>query len=333
MMKTPTKFIALLSGAALLASSAFAQGVVTNPVGYVTTTVAANSDGVLSAALHRAALFSGSVASIDDLDSISVTGTPGFSADEYAGGVNFVLFTSGSREGLWAVVTANGVDTIDLTFVTQDFGSAVDDRVEAGDTFDVIPFWTPGTLLPEGGTSAGTQLLVYSREQAGINLSPVSIYTLFDAYGWYNGPDDVNNAAIYPDESVVVRNKSAEPLSLVQSGAVPMAAFRTVLAAVSVGVQQDIRMTTGLASSVAMRDLLDPGVAAVGDQILLYDQTQTGENKSPVTIATYFDVYGWYSGPNDLNGRLLEPGEGFVYRKSAVNTSDIVVSHSPSYQN
>lgn len=326
----------LLTGASLFLSAGIslsqAQSVSTIPVGYVTTDVPANSDGILSPALHRAALYSGSVGSVADVDTIVVSGTPGFSADEYAGGGNFVIFTSGDREGLWAVINANTTDSIDLTFVTQDLGSVADDRVEAGDTFEVVPFWTPATLLPEGSTAAGTQLLVYSRSQPGINLSAVSIYTLFDTFGWYNGPDDVNNEPIYPDESVVVRNKSSEVLSIVQAGAVPMSSYRTVLSLVSAGVQQDIRLTSGLPAQVAIRDLIDPGSSGDGDQILLYDQDQLGENKSAVTIATYFDGFGWYSGPTELNDYMLQPGEGFVYRKAGTNASDVVVDYTPTYQ-
>ncbi len=51
MMKNPTKFIALLSGAALLASSGFAASVATNPVGYVSTTAADGSDSFIGTVL------------------------------------------------------------------------------------------------------------------------------------------------------------------------------------------------------------------------------------------------------------------------------------------
>lgn len=330
-MKTSLKTISLLASAALFTLNSL-SAVETDPVGYVTTSVPANSDGLLSVALHRPAVFSGSISAVVDSDTITIANSPAFTADEYSGGGYFVLFTSGDREGLWAVISSNSSDSLDLTFTNQDLGTEVNDRVNAGDTIDITPFWTPATLLPEGEVVAGTQLLVFSREQPGINLSAVSIYTLFDTFGWYNGPTDVNATPIYPDESVVVRNKSASPLSLVQAGAVPMSAFRTVLSSVSAGVQQDIRLTTGLPTAVKIRDLIDPGAAGVGDQILIFDQNQAGENKSATTIATYFETFGWYSGPTELNDYLLEPGQGFVYRKAASNNTDVVVTHAPTYQ-
>ncbi|WPJ94263.1 TIGR02597 family protein [Coraliomargarita algicola] len=330
-MKKSIKTFSLIASAALLTITSL-SAVSTDPVGYVTTTIPANSDGLLSTALHRPAIFSGSVASIPDSDTIEVSNSPEFLADEYAGGGNFILFTSGDREGLWAVIDSNDADSIDLTFVIQDLGEDVEDRVEIGDTFSIIPFWTPATLLPEGETAAGTQLLMFSRSQPGINISAAFIYTLYDTYGWYAGPTDVNNEPIYPDESLIVRNVSDEPLKLVQAGNVPMSAYRTVLSSLAEGVEQDIRLTSGLPSEVAIRDLLDPGTAGAGDQILIFDQDQVGQNKSAAIIATYYETYGWYSGPTERNNYLLQPGQGFVYRKAAANNLDIVVTHSPSYQ-
>jgi uncharacterized protein (TIGR02597 family) len=330
-MKIPSKTISLLATASLFTLSSL-SAVETDPVGYLTTSIPANSDGLLSPALHRQAAYSGSVESVSDADTIAVSGTPNFTSDEYAGGAYFMLFTSGDREGLWAVVDGNGIDSVDLTFVTQDLGTVANDKVVADDTFQIIPFWTPRTLLPEAATTHGTQLLVFSRTQPGINLSASSTYTLFETFGWYAGATDVNDFPIYPDESVVVRNKSANPIALVQSGNVPMAAYRTVLSAASSGVQQDIRLTTGLPSSVAIRDLIDPGSIGVGDQILIFNQAQTGENKSASITATYFETFGWYAGATELNDYLLEPGQGFVYRKAASNSTDVVVTHSPTYQ-
>ena len=84
MMKTPHKFITLLSGAVLLASSGFAQTVATDPVGYVTTTVEAYSDAVVSPVMARPASFVGTISSVDDGDTITLSGTPNFTVDEFA---------------------------------------------------------------------------------------------------------------------------------------------------------------------------------------------------------------------------------------------------------
>lgn len=318
--------------AAIAASlAATLQAVETEPVGYVTTTVPANSDGIVSPALHRAPVFSGKIASVDDADSVTLTGAS-FTTDQYAGGGYYLLVSSGDREGMWAVIDSNDADTTNLTFVTEDLGSQAGDKVLAGDSVSIIPFWTPSTLIPDGSAPENTQLLVFSRNEPGINLSASGTYTYFDGFGWYSGPTDFSDTPIYPDESVIVRNVSGSPINVVQSGNVPMSAFRTVLSHVSTGVQQDIRLTSGLPSPITLSELADPGAAGDGDQILIFDSAQTGQNKSASITATYFDGFGWYSGPTDLNTHTINPGEGFIYRKAASNSGDVVVDLKPSYQ-
>jgi uncharacterized protein (TIGR02597 family) len=338
MMKTSKKFIALLSGAALLASSAFAQTVATDPVGYVTVTVEANSDAVVSAVMARAASYSGTIASIDDADTITLSAIPGFTPDEFAPTDEFgnnsyyVQFTSGDREGLWAIISGNTSSALDLTFVNQDLGSVVDDQVLAGDAVAIIPFWTPATLYPDADVANLSELLVFSRTVAGINLSASATYVSFDTFGWYNGGTPVDNFPIYPDESMVFRNKSASPQQLTQAGTVPMAAFRTVLALVAGGTQQDIRLTSGLPLNVTLQEIADLGASGDGDQILIFDNTLTGENKSASITVTYFDGFGWYNGGTPMNSYALAPGQGIVYRKLGANTSDVVLNFKPTYQ-
>ena len=60
MMKTPHKFITLLSGLVLLASSGFAQTVATDPVGYVTTTITSGYN-TIGTSFAKAPTYTGSV--------------------------------------------------------------------------------------------------------------------------------------------------------------------------------------------------------------------------------------------------------------------------------
>jgi len=181
--------------------------VATDPVGYVTLTVEAYSDAVVSPVMARPASFVGTISSVDDEDTITLSGTPNFTVDEFApsdsSGNNsfYVQFTSGDREGLWAIVSANTSSSLDLTFVNQDLGSVVGDQVLAGDGVEIIPFWTPATLFPDADVANLSELLVFSRTVAGINLSASATYVSFDTFGWYNGGTLVDNLPIYPDES------------------------------------------------------------------------------------------------------------------------------------
>jgi len=339
MINTSQKLIALLSGAALLSvSSLAAQTATTAPVGYVTVTVEANSDAVVSAVMARPASYVGTIASIDDADTITLSATPGFTPDEFAPTDEFgnnsyyVQFTSGAREGLWAIISGNTSSALDLTFVNQDLGSVVGDQVLAGDAVEIIPFWTPATLYPDADVADLSELLVFSRTVAGINLSASATYVSFDTFGWYNGGTLVDNLPIYPDESMIFRNKSASPQQLTQAGEVPMAAFRTVLALVTGGTQQDIRLTSGLPLGVTLKELADLGASGDGDQILIFDNTLSGENKSASITATYFDGFGWYNGGTLMDSYELAPGQGIVYRKLGTNTSEVVLNFKPTYQ-
>ena len=338
MMKTPHKFITLLSGAVLLASSGFAQTVATDPVGYVTTTVEAYSDAVISPVMARPASFVGTISSVDDGDTITLSGTPNFTVDEFApsdsSGNNsfYVQFTSGDREGLWAIVSANTSSSLDLTFVNQDLGSVVGDQVLAGDGVEIIPFWTPATLFPDADVANLSELLVFSRTVAGINLSASATYVSFDTFGWYNGGTLVDNLPIYPDESMIFRNKSGSPQQLIQRGKVPMSAFRTVLALVADGTTQDLRLTSGLPVDVTLQEFADLGASGNGDQILIFDNTLPGENKSASITVTYFDGFGWYNGGTPMNAHVIAAGEGIVYRKQGSNSSEVVLDFKPSYQ-
>jgi hypothetical protein len=62
MIKTPTKFIALLYGAALLTSSAFAQGVATDPVGYTSMTISSGYN-TIGTSFAKAPSYTGTVSS------------------------------------------------------------------------------------------------------------------------------------------------------------------------------------------------------------------------------------------------------------------------------
>ena len=333
------KYLAVLPGAALFVSSQLAaESDSTNPVGYITLTVKASSDAVVAASMARASSYVGTVASVDDSDTITLSGSPGFTVDEYApadeDGNNsyYVQFTSGDREGLWAIIDGNGSSSLDLTFVTQDLGSDEGDQVLSGDTVAIVPFWTPATLFPDADVVDGSELLVFSRTVAGINLSASSVYVSYDGYGWYNGGTYVDHLPIYPDESMIFRNKSGEDQKLTQAGQVPMATFRTVLSLVSSETQQDIRLTAGLPVSVALQDFADLGASGDGDQILIFDNTLAGENKSASKVVTYYDGYGWYDGGTEMNTYEIDPGQGIVYRKKGANASDAVVKFKPSYQ-
>jgi len=125
MIKTPTKFIALLSGAAFLMSSAFAQGVTTDPVGYVTAEIPAHAGGSSTLTLVNLPLlptsdFVGSVATISgtqlNLESALLAAGQFDVTDANGLPMYHVEFTSGvDSEGLTVGIASNATDSITLS--------------------------------------------------------------------------------------------------------------------------------------------------------------------------------------------------------------------------
>lgn len=324
----------LLSLVLLGAVSSFAQTTATTePVGFVSKTVPANSDATYCPSLQRTAAFVGTVGTINDTDTITVGGTsPGWTTDQFKN-THYLLIGSGDREGLFAEIVGNTANSVDVVFFVGGFGTVSGDRVNVGDQVKIIPFWNLGTLLPDGVVPDGTTVLLYNRSQSGINKSASVIYTMYAGFGWYDGPNNGNSQVVYPDESFVIRSPAGQAVNLTQTGAVPMDKIRTLLTNVTPGQDQDIRVTSGIPVPVTLSSVFNPGAAGDGDTVLVFNDASSGLNKSASNVITYYNGFGWYDGPTDMSGLLLQPGQGLLYRKAGANSAQqLVVSFKPSYQ-
>lgn len=325
-----------LTALSLLAATLAQAQVTTDPVGFVSNSVTATGGGsgtdiTYSPVLTGASAFQGTIAAIPTSSSLQISGTPGWTANQYATGY-YVLIASGNREGMWAQISANTSDTLSLTFFVGNLGTVTGDQVVVGDSIKIIPFWTLGTLLPDGPVQNGTIALVYDRSQSGINLAASTAYTLYTGYGWYSGPTNGNSQIIYPDESLVIRVPAGQTLNLSVTGCVPVNKIRTVFQNVTASQDQDIRTTTGCPIPVALGTFLNNGAPSAGDIVLIFDDTAQGINKAATFAATYYVGYGWYSGPTDLNNYQIQPTQGIVYRKAGANSSTNVTNvFTPSY--
>lgn len=322
----------LCSIAALAFSLTASQAVETDPVGFTSKTIPANSDATYSASLQRTSVFTGSIQTVIDADTIQVTGTPGWTANQFSN-THFVLIGSGPREGMFAEIVGNTATSLDLIFFVGNLGTVSGDNVVAGNEVKIIPFWTLSTLLPSANIPDGTQVLLYNRTQSGVNKSSSNVYTFYTGFGWYDGPTEGNSQVIYPDESFVIRAPSTQSVTISQVGSVPMDKFRTLLINPVAAQDQDIRVTTGSPIPVALSQVFSPGAAGNGDSVLVFDDSATGQNKSASQVITYYNGFGWYDGPNDMNSLLIQPSQGLVYRKAGSNSSNqVTVSYKPSYQ-
>ncbi|MFP4351847.1 MAG: hypothetical protein ACLFTU_03320, partial [Puniceicoccaceae bacterium] len=154
------------------------------------------------------------------------------------------------------------------------------------------------------------------------------IFTYFDGFGWFSGPTDGASHPIYPDESYVIRAPSSDGFEVALSGSVNVSDFRLALNLVEEGSTQDIRLTSSLPVPAELGSLFGADGVSDGDKVLFISNSEAGVDKAASLIATYFDGFGWFSGPTDLNDHLVQPGQGLIYRKSGSNPSISVATIS-----
>jgi hypothetical protein len=214
MIKTPTKFIALLYGAALLTSSAFAQGVATDPVGYVTI-VAPAGNSTLSAPLVNANVFAGATTATADGTGVSVLTFAGASlvASAYDAGVYpthyVVITTSGANDGFVLDVLSNDTSTItvsDEVVAALSLGSVESVLVRKHVT--ILDLFEGAT----GMTAFADAVNFYNDDGSSDSF-------LWSGTGWVDGGfQSVDARPVYPGQGVVYF--SAAGASIVVAGAV-----------------------------------------------------------------------------------------------------------------
>jgi uncharacterized protein (TIGR02597 family) len=304
---------------------------VTDPVGFVSVTVPAQSDAVLAVPLYRTAAFRGIIQSISG-NTITVSGTPNWTTNQYVQNIGTqndtfaVVIASGAKEGLTGRVTANGAGTVTLqldagedltgigTVAVPVDPDGAGPKTAQADQVDILPYWTPQTLIT--GVPIGTEFLGFEGTGAGVNLAAVQLLG-FTGSGWEDQitSNDASHKPLNFGAGFVLRNNSGSPVTISMVGAVPMSSHRMRFRTLAGGVDQDVRF--GYLSPVpeAVVSLQIPAVA--GDAILGFNNAAQGKNKSASTIYA-FDGAQWV---DDITGEplnanvMLQPGFGYIYRK------------------
>ena len=321
-------------------SSAFAQGVTTDPVGYVTTTTPTGDDALVGLPLTQAIALSGAA---DSVSGAEVTVSAALVADAY-NNTHYALATSGANAGQWSEVVATAVDSI----------TTADVLLAATDTFDVVPFWTLATAFPAGaGVGASTvpsapvaTVLINDPTAAGINFSAASAYLYFTDGGtndgWYNASnfDPANDLRLAPDAYLTIRNNTGAAVSSVVSGSVPVGVVGSTIARQLVG-QQDTQLVnpypaaitldaSGLVGSIAATTV----PSSPTDTVLIFDiEASSGQNISTSAAYLYFTDGGtndgWYNASTfDPAGAVEIPAGGaFIVRRAG--GADEVVQWNP----
>ena len=320
-------------GYALFAPLSEAQTVVSDPVGFTTSSCLSNSDTLLSLPFTRPQAFVGSIASVSG-STITVVGSPGWTTNQfvYVQGAQpnhyYVLIgpasTTNPKEGHIYTVTGNAAASLTVDISADDLTG-----IPANAQVVVIPYWTPATLFPAGNAGVSftettappaykTLLRVPNYSAPGINLPYASEY-YFNNGSWQRinpagaGDDD----PLLPDGYFVVRTSNGAPtVPLTNLGAVLLKKTSTALAtAASPGQDNPAGMIRPF--GVALNATGLSGAFGPSDQLLLFDNTQAAFDKAPSAIYTY-DTHWRLSGDATMADRgsdVIPQGTGFLVRK------------------
>jgi uncharacterized protein (TIGR02597 family) len=335
--------------------------VTTDPVGSITTPCLARSDTYIGIPFTRPPEFNGTVQSADD-STLTVTGSPGWMNNQfvYAAGSApkhyYVLVGSGGssnpKEGHFYPVVANGSNTltVDTTFDSLT-------GIVANTQITLIPYWTPATIFPASAANISftpttsssayqTQLRIPNSSSAGIKLPPSAIYYFSknvdgtsNNVGWRQ-VGDINTAdhgddPLLPDSYFVVRNDHGAPtLPLTAAGSVLMKKLAVPLLT-SRTQQQDnaIAMIRPLAVPLVRTGLtpIDESFTE-NDQLLLFDNSQSGFNKKP--RATYVFSNGWRLSTDrttDRGNDLIPAASALLVRKGVTTGDTVFLNNLPTY--
>jgi uncharacterized protein (TIGR02597 family) len=257
--------------------------------------------------------------------------------------------------GKWYEVLTNTAHTTNGT-ITVEPGESSDVQTQgllAGDTIEIIPFWTLNTLFPNGqGVTATADIdvpqdlvLLLPQTVPGTNLTAAksSLYSTdlvnLPSAGWYdaNAFNPVGDDVVAPDTYIIVRNKGDnQPFTLV--GGVPMGGAKTTnLVRLSAGVKQDNYVVNPFPIPLSLPELnlFESGVFeatsdidAPKDVLLVYQGTESGFDSQPLKAYIYstdtvnLGVAGWYDassflGPYTSVDKLVPAGAGMIVRKAA----------------
>lgn len=321
-----------------------------NPSGFYRIELLGNSDTIVSLPYLRPEAACGLVVSYTD-NVVVVTGSPSWTENQwiYAAGVQtnsyFMLICSGTREGAYYPITANGADSLTLNLS----GDTLND-LSAGDRVAIIPYWTLGSIFPNGQAAHAspskyirrTEIYIPNYNGTGVNLGSQKMY-YFSGGNWLlylTTPVIGNDDPLLPDAYFVVRHNVATNTTLTLLGSVACSNWRIPLNTLASGKQDNVVALPRPASV----SLLDSGLVSSGafrastsaynrtDELYVYDNTVVAKNKSASALYYYYiDHWRRYNYTTNANDALVfTPGSGVVIRKGAFTENPIWLNE-PGY--
>ncbi|QYM77607.1 TIGR02597 family protein [Horticoccus luteus] len=334
-----------------------------DPVGALQLTLRGGSDTMVSLPLHRPALVETTTASRSGAQLTLAADLPSLPAEGA-----FALVMTGPLEGAVLPITASSARTLTVEPGAFDLSILATDAVDgagAGSVVAVIPYWTLDTVFPLGAgitvspsrLVARSQVLLFDSTRTGTNQAASDVYFYFSGNGtyvagWYRFGDMTKlcgTTRLPPGRSFIVRQPAGSDGSLLVTGAVQMAAYRVPLATLAAGVDQDnavalpVPVTLTLDASALHESgafAASPSRLVATDQLLVFDNTTPGINKSATAVYFYFAgngtyAAGWYrfgDMAHPAGSITLKPGEGYVIRRHATAQPDVRLwTALPSY--
>ncbi len=335
--------------------------VTTAPAGFVALPAPGHSDTVLSAPLARPTVYVDTVAAVSG-GTVLLAGLPGWTTNQFVRGADqpetfYLAFSSGAKAGQHFTITANAADTL-----TLDLAGDTLDEVREGDAVRIVPYWTFGTLFPNGAGvtatsshgSRPTEILLFNHAAVGTNLAPAATYYYFAGTnpGWRRvggGLSTVRDHDIIPNDAFFIfRQNTGAAQRPVVIGSAPEAPIGTVVSTLAANTAQDNFLAYAVPQPLSLSQLnlvqsgAFEGTASHGvrrDELYVFDNAVVAHNKSP--SATYY----YFTGPNPgwrrVGGGLntvrdddivVRPGSGFIVRKAATTLpQSFSVSFTPTY--
>lgn len=312
--------------------------------GFVKASAPANTDTLVSPVFSRPVAWYGAVQSVSG-NHVTVAGTTGWTTNQYAPGTDtyYVRVRSGTLNGQIFTVVSNDATSVLLDNAGFNLG-----QLAASDQLELVPYWTLGTLYPasQAGVSfiASTSSLVrqtelYFYDPNGVGYNRTASFT----YYFYNGAwrkfganvtVSYNNIVVPPDTYFVHRNKAAAT-TLTLVGRVHPGSLGTVLES-QLSTKQDNYVAVGYPVDLTLRQTALGGSGGFAtsssdvthaDELLVYDPTQTGINRTPSATYYYYNG-GWRksgaSSATDFSDSVtLTAGGGFIVRKAAGGMSGV----------
>ena len=334
--------LALLGCGSLLPSFLSAATSTTPPVGYVKTTLLANSDTFIGTSLTRPPAYVGTVVSAAGTG-ISVSGDPQWElgAFTYVQGVqpNTYYVRLGAApegetnpfEGRTFKVEAGGASGL---IVTDPLNGDLS-TVPAGTKIEVIPYWTLGTLFPpedEGVTfeespsalARKTLIILPNAEGEGVNLSSVATY-YFTSSQWRKvggGTTDFGDLIMFENNNPIIlrnNNNGAQDRYFYLNGSV-LEGKSVIIVKSKNGIEQDNVYTLlspvpktlnelGLIASSSF--LASSSPLSIKDRLLIFSNDSVSINKS--SVATYYYLGNGAGEWRKVGGGSVDYGNELVY--------------------